>query len=123
MSVFAPIASDNITLQPRGAKRQSPAKSMQAAASRCPMLSKSIWHQFRTTVECIPTAEAVEVVRCKDCKHFHENTFGNEIGFPRGHILSDLIVGHETCDRWSEGHNQVTAEGFCFLAERRDQTP
>lgn len=42
MSAFAPIASDNITLQPRGAKRQGPAKSMQAAASRCPMLIKSI---------------------------------------------------------------------------------
>ena len=46
MSVFAPMASDIMSLQPRGAKRQSPAKSMQAAASRCPMLSKEHRHQF-----------------------------------------------------------------------------
>ena len=41
-------------------------------ADKCdaPGASESIWHQFRTTVEWSPTVDAVEVVRCRDCKHY-----------------------------------------------------
>lgn len=73
------------------------------------------WDQIKD----LPSAQP-EIIRCKDCKHFHLDTWGYDIGLERGHILYNLIVGHETCDRWSEGHNQVCEDGYCFLAERRE---
>ena len=37
-------------------------------AEKCGDIGESIWNQFRTTVECSPTIDAVPVVRCKDCR-------------------------------------------------------
>lgn len=56
------------------------------------------------------------VVRCKDCKHFHLNVFGDEIGI--GKPYDRLIVGHEMCDAWGDGC-KTAPEGFCFLGEKR----
>lgn len=57
-----------------------------------------------------------EIIRCKDCKHFHLNVFGDEIGI--GKPYDCLIVGHEMCDAWGDGC-KTDPEGFCFMGERR----
>ena len=52
-----------------------------------------------TMVEYAPTIDAVSVVRCKDCKYYHQ-TF---------------------CEIWSKyGTIQTREQGFCYMAERRD---
>lgn len=63
-------------------------------------------------IDEFPTADVVEVVRCKDCKYFEYDNVEDVNGFP-------LIVAHEVCMKWSNG--VITREdGYCFLAERRD---
>lgn len=50
-------------------------------------------------VDRAPTVDAVPVVRCKDCKYYHQ-TF---------------------CEIWSKyGTIQTREQGFCYMAERRD---
>lgn len=65
-------------------------------------------------IEKLPSAQP-EVIRCKDCKHFHENVWGNEIGLDNWPI----IVAHEACDAWGKEWTQSSADGYCHMAERR----
>ena len=58
-----------------------------------------------------------ETIRCKDCKHYHTDVFGQELGIEG--IYGNLIVAHNACDKWTKDMNCVTPDGFCFLAERR----
>lgn len=67
-------------------------------------------------LKALPSAHP-GVIRCKDCKHYHTDVFGRDIGIEG--MYENLIVGHSACDRWSENMNYVTPDGFCFLAERR----
>lgn len=59
-----------------------------------------------------PTVDAVEVVRCRDCKWYHN---ANDKYFPR------------TCDHWSEmfyhyeDWESVDENGFCSWGERKDE--
>lgn len=36
-------------------------------SEKCDGSGESIWNQFCTMVECSPTADVIEVVRCKNC--------------------------------------------------------
>ena len=107
------------------------------ALKRAEALTKAFgYHNVIETIRELPTAEPMtglyvdgfndgykagkedaepEIIRCKDCKHFHENVWGNEIG------LDDLpiIVGHEACDAWGREWTQSCADGYCHMAERR----
>lgn len=58
-----------------------------------------------------PTADVVEVVRCKDCKHYEEQYKKYGIGFGDCHL-----------DRFSCEDDGALAEddGFCKWGERRD---
>lgn len=67
-------------------------------------------------LEQMPSAQS-EIVRCKDCKHYHVDVWGSELGIEG--IYGNLIVAHNACDRWSEYMNSIDPDGFCFLAERR----
>lgn len=70
-------------------------------------------------LKALPSAQP-EIVRCKDCKHYHTDVFGRELGIKGMYgLYENLIVGHSACDRWSENMSFVTPDGFCFLAERR----
>ena len=60
-----------------------------------------------------PIIDAVEVVRCKDCKYFTLNFVENVDGVP-------LIVAHEICSFWGDGC-KTSQEGFCSFGERRDE--
>ena len=57
-------------------------------------------------IEDAPTIDAVEVVRCKDCKHAHM-TYGGECKY---------------CDKWEEDGEALYLDGdfFCAYGERRE---
>ena len=59
-----------------------------------------------------PTIDAVEVVRCKDCKHFELDHFDRIGDIP-------LITAHEICTKWSGGC-KTSKDGFCFMGERKN---
>ena len=71
--------------------------------------------EVRESLLSLPSAQP-KIIRCKDCKHFHENVWGNEIG------LDDwpIIVAHEACDAWGEEWTQSCVDGYCHMAERRN---
>ena len=60
----------------------------------------------RIIVMAAPTVDAVEVVRCKDCKYWGGVTFGYVCS-----RWSAPISGFKTCTK---------AEGFCADGERKD---
>ena len=63
----------------------------------------------------IKTQDYVPVVRCRDCKYFEvKDQWGNFGGVP---ILAASNV--PTCNRWSDGCI-TSPDGYCYLAERRD---
>ena len=51
--------------------------------------------------ESIPTIDAIDVIRCKDCQHSY--TFNDE---------------HLACSKWHDWQN-IVDDGFCHLAERK----
>ena len=66
---------------------------------------------LKSVVQFAPTVDAVEVVRCRDCKWYHN---ADDKYFPR------------TCDHWSEmfyhyeDWESVDENGFCSWGERRE---
>ena len=61
-------------------------------------------------VEATPTADVVEIIRCKDCKHF-------ECDHP--YIIQGIpVLGHEVCNAWGGGC-KTDENGYCFMAERK----
>jgi len=58
--------------------------------------------------------DCVEVVRCKDCKYFEYDHVTVVDGVP-------LIMAHECCTRWGDGCKS-NENGYCFLAEKKEQT-
>ena len=51
-----------------------------------------------------------EIVRCRDCKHYYEA----DNYHPQGNVLSH-------CCKYFDAYNdEVTPDGFCAWAERRD---
>lgn len=53
-------------------------------------------------IEEAPTIDAVEVVRCKDCRHWHDDGY---------------------CNKWDNGpgHPEVWENDFCSFGERREE--
>ena len=67
------------------------------------------FEQVEKLMEELPTADVVEVVRCKDCKHFEEDHFVTVNGVP-------LIGAHNVCMFW--GNGCITKiDGFCYAGE------
>lgn len=86
--------------------------------------TQSLWHALQTgVVEYInrmPTADVVEVVRCKDCKHrpVYKDT---EIHAPQDHRSgwSDWACPY-LCSDWY--YNRMPKDNdFCSHGERRDE--
>ena len=58
----------------------------------------------------LPSADVVEVVHCKDCKHFE---------YDHPYIIQGIpVLGHEVCNAWGNGC-KTDENGYCFMAERR----
>ena len=53
-----------------------------------------------------PTIDAVEVVRCKECR--------------RGFTDKSTMEGHVYCVNWGQ---IVKADGFCYMAQKEDRPP
>lgn len=61
-------------------------------------------------IDTEPTVDVVEVVRCKDCKHFE---------YDHPYIIQGVpVLGHEVCNAWGDGC-KTDENGYCFMAERR----
>ena len=58
-------------------------------------------------IKALPSVDAVEVVRCKDCKYFELN-----------HWDGIIITAHEICNKWADGC-KTNKDGYCFLGERK----
>ncbi len=57
-----------------------------------------------------PLSAQPEIIRCKDCKHFH---------FDMPYVIQGIpVLGHEVCDAWGDGC-KTAQDGYCFMAERR----
>ena len=53
----------------------------------------------------------IEIVRCKDCIHFH---------YDKPYIIQGIpVLGHEVCDFWGDGC-KTNLNGFCSYGERRN---
>lgn len=60
-------------------------------------------------INALPSAEAVQVVRCKNCKWYEADIMGNPWG----------VCCH---NGWVGGHNghEVSEDGWCYRAEMRE---
>ena len=56
--------------------------------------------------------KTVNVIQCKECKHFERNSWANFDGIP-------LIVAHEICKFWGGGC-KTNPEGYCFAGEIKE---
>ena len=63
--------------------------------------------EIREALETVPSVDAVEVVRCRDCKYFELN-----------HWDGIIITAHEICNKWADGC-KTNKDGYCFLGERK----
>ena len=91
--------------------------NIKAILEKVPYYPDEIW-KFTAMTNRFPTVDAVEVVRCKDCKHWHEET-----GWCNHHSHFIGAKG-EACHPW-ESHEwkMLNAEDFCSYGERRtDET-
>jgi len=57
---------------------------------------------------------SIDIVRCKDCKHFHYDLPYVIQGIP--------VLVHEICDFWGDGC-KTSENNFCSRAERRTDEP
>ena len=74
------------------------------------------WNGLIELIEQAPTVDAVEVVRCKDCKHWHE-----EIGWCNEHSHFIGAEG-EACHPWeSSDWKMLDADDFCSYGERKEK--
>ena len=61
------------------------------------------------TIQDLPSAQP-EIIRCKDCKHFH---------YDMPYVIQGIpVLGHEVCDFWGDGC-KTSENGFCSYAGRR----
>ena len=66
--------------------------------------ARNDWHRYRVIVKCQPIVDAVEVVRCKDCKHLRKDK---------------MICLHRGNQVFNTG-KATFANHFCSYGERRE---
>jgi len=60
-------------------------------------------------ISALPSAEAVQVVRCKDCRYYEQDVWREVDGVP-------IIVAHHICEFWN-GACHVKPDGYCSFGE------
>lgn len=68
-------------------------------------------HGTEIEVEDASNEDVVEVVRCRDCKHYLRNKIYVVDGMP--------LMGNQVCEKWGDGC-RTDENGFCFMGERRE---
>lgn len=83
-------------------------QAIDAVSRGCKEL-RGIFADCEKNLNELPSAEP-EIVRCKDCKHFH---------YDMPYVIQGIpVLGHEVCDFWGDGC-KTSENGFCSYAERR----
>ena len=67
-------------------------------------IDKPVYHDVMSTIDEMPTVNAVEVVRCKDCK-WASACYGDIVRASKG---------------GGEVHIPLGTDGYCSFAERRE---
>ena len=67
--------------------------------------------ETREAADTVPSVDAVEVVRCKDCIYFELDHWVNINGQP-------LIIAHEICAA-AGGGRKTKPDGYCNMGERK----
>ena len=68
-----------------------------------------LYSSVQKVISDVPTADVVEVVRCKDCRHFGKNK-----------EYRDTKLPFSFCDKFH--HNIMTDNDFCSYGEKRSDT-
>ena len=68
-------------------------------------------------LSALPSADAVDVVRCKDCKHRWVNEHYGEKGYMKIKAMCSL----DTDDPFELGRNAYDDDWFCADGERKDE--
>lgn len=55
------------------------------------------------------------MIYCKDCKHYHEDFWGEVPNVP-----IPVIIAHEICEKWGGGCKTIP-EGYCHFAEEGEK--
>ena len=88
--------------------------------SVCDQSSRQMWGHMAKEQDCADfkdRTEFVEVVRCKDCKHWHEET-----GWCNHHSYFVEEDG-EPCHPWESNNcKMLNEDDFCSYGERKDNT-
>lgn len=71
------------------------------------------WNEVYNAIKEIRPVDAVEVVRCMDCKYFELDHWVNVNGQP-------LIVSHEICTFWGDGC-KTDENAFCSFAKPKEK--
>ena len=71
-------------------------------------------NRIETWLNELPSAQP-EIIRCKDCGHFH---------YDMPYVIQGVpVLGHEVCDFWGDGC-KTSENGYCSFAERwEDERP
>ena len=72
---------------------------------------------FENVLRDTPSVDAVEVVRCKDCKH----RFVNEHYGEKGYMKIKAMCSLDTDDPFELGRNAYDDDWFCADGERKDE--
>lgn len=54
-------------------------------------------------------------IRCKDCKYYHEDFWGEIDGLPM-----PIIIAHQICSKWGGGCKTIES-GYCHFGELRGE--
>ncbi len=91
------------------------AEYIEKARLRLMKVEECAWHTieyakgWKACIDWLKTLPTVEIIHCKDCKHFIRD------------ITS--VAGHyDGCDEWTDNGNEimVAEDDFCSYAERRE---
>ena len=93
-------------------KRQAVERMNDLMVIELKMTRPPSWNEVYNAIKEIPSVDAVEVVRCKDCIYFELDHWVNVNGQP-------LIVAHEICAAWGGGC-KTKPDGYCNMGERKE---
>ena len=96
-------------------KRLIDADALKAKFPFVGMFEKGLWHTLtiQKAIDNAPTVDAVEVVRCKDCKHWNEET-----GWCYHHSHFVNSKG-DFCHPWeSNDWKMFDADDYCSYGKR-----
>lgn len=78
------------------------------------LLRTPTWDDAMNLFDKAPKVDAVEVVRCRNCKHYFDEHWV--------HIQNTPVLSLPTCTKHSSllGVHHTLPDGYCHLGERKD---